>query len=45
MLLKTDRLILRNFNKDDLDDLFEYAKVDEVGLRPLYVCFKYVYKW
>ncbi|MFR4986385.1 MAG: GNAT family N-acetyltransferase [Lachnospirales bacterium] len=32
MLLKTDRLILRNFNKDDLDDLFEYAKVDEVGL-------------
>ncbi|WP_317366424.1 GNAT family protein [uncultured Tyzzerella sp.] len=32
MILETDRLLLRNFNKDDLDDLFEYAKIDEVGI-------------
>ena len=31
MLLQTDRLILRNFNINDLDDFFEYAKAEEVG--------------
>lgn len=29
--LKTDRLILRGFKMDDLEDLFEYAKLDTVG--------------
>lgn len=32
MILHTDRLILRNFNIDDLDDVFEYAKIEEIGL-------------
>lgn len=32
MILEADKILLRNFNKDDLDDLFEYAKIDEVGL-------------
>lgn len=31
VVLKTDRLILRIFHKDDLDDFFEYACVDGVG--------------
>lgn len=31
--LETDRLILRPFNQNDLDDLFEYASVDGVGER------------
>lgn len=30
-VLETDRLILRPFNLNDLDDFFEYAKVDGVG--------------
>lgn len=29
--LKTDRLTLRPWNKDDLDDFYEYASVDGVG--------------
>ncbi|MCL2573752.1 MAG: GNAT family N-acetyltransferase [Defluviitaleaceae bacterium] len=29
--LKTDRLILRDWKKNDLDDLFEYASVEGVG--------------
>lgn len=29
--LKTDRLILRPWSKDDLDDFYEYASVDGVG--------------
>lgn len=29
--LETERLILRNWEQTDLDDLFEYAKVDGVG--------------
>lgn len=32
MILETERLILRNFNMYDLDDLFEYAKIEEIGL-------------
>lgn len=32
MLLEINRVILRNFNRQDLDDLFEYAQVEEVGL-------------
>ena len=32
MVLETNRVILRNFNEQDLDHLFEYAKVEEVGL-------------
>jgi len=31
VILKTDRLILREFNQDDLSDLFEYASVEGVG--------------
>lgn len=30
-MLETDRLILRKWNKDDADSLFEYAKDPEVG--------------
>lgn len=30
-ILETDRLILRAFNENDLDDFFEYASVDGVG--------------
>lgn len=32
MILETSRLILRPFNDGDLEDIFEYAKVEEVGL-------------
>lgn len=32
MILETDKIILRNFNINDLDDLFEYAKCEEIGL-------------
>lgn len=32
MLLEINRVILRNFNRQDLDDLFEYAQVEEIGL-------------
>jgi len=31
VLLKTEHLILRPFKETDLDDLYEYAKVDGVG--------------
>lgn len=31
IVLKTDRLVLRPFSIDDLDDFYEYAKVDGVG--------------
>lgn len=31
VILKTDRLILRPFKLEDLDDLYEYARVDGVG--------------
>lgn len=31
VVLKTERLILREFKEDDLDDFYEYAKVDGVG--------------
>lgn len=31
VVLKTERLILRPFQLEDLDDFFEYAKVDGVG--------------
>ena len=31
VVLETPRLILREWNEDDLDDLFEYASVPEVG--------------
>lgn len=31
VILVTDRMILRPFNWDDLDDLYEYARVDGVG--------------
>lgn len=38
-IIETDRLILRNFRLDDLNDYYEYAKVDDIGLncgwRPL----------
>lgn len=30
-IIETDRLILRAFDEDDLDDFFEYASVDGVG--------------
>ena len=30
-VLKTERLILRNWRQEDLDDFYEYAKVDGVG--------------
>lgn len=33
VVLRTNRLILRPFNEDDLDDLFEYASVEGVGER------------
>ena len=33
VVLWTNRLILRPFNEDDLDDLFEYASVEGVGER------------
>ncbi len=33
VVLKTNRLILRPFNEDDLEDLFEYASVEGVGER------------
>ncbi len=33
VVLKTDRLILRPFNEDDLEDLFEYASIEGVGER------------
>lgn len=29
--IETERLLLRSFNIDDLDDLFEYASVERVG--------------
>lgn len=32
MVLETDEVILRNFKNSDLDDLFEYAKVEEIGV-------------
>ncbi len=32
MILETDEVILRNFKNSDLDDLFEYAKVEAIGL-------------
>ena len=32
MVLETERLILRRFNINDLDDFFEYAKIEEIGL-------------
>lgn len=31
VILKTDRLILRPWQLDDVDDFYEYAKVDGVG--------------
>ena len=31
VILKTERLILRAWTLDDLDDFYEYAKVDGVG--------------
>ena len=31
VVLKTDRLILRNWTFDDVDDLYEYASVEGVG--------------
>ena len=31
VVLKTERLILRPFNLEDVDDLYEYAHVDGVG--------------
>ena len=33
VVLRTKRLILRPFNEDDLEDLFEYASVEGVGER------------
>lgn len=33
VVLKTNRLILRPFNEDDLEDFFEYASVEGVGER------------
>ena len=33
VVLTTNRLILRSFNEDDLEDLFEYASVEGVGER------------
>ena len=30
-VLKTERLILRPWRQEDLDDFYEYAKVDGVG--------------
>lgn len=33
VVLKTNRLILRPFNEDDLEDIFEYASVEGVGER------------
>ncbi len=30
-MLETDRLILRPFVKEDLDDFFEYAQMEEIG--------------
>lgn len=33
VVLTTNRLILRPFNEDDLEDLFEYASVEGVGER------------
>ncbi len=32
VILKTDRLILRPWRESDLDDLYEYARVDGVGV-------------
>ena len=31
VVLKTERLVLRPWEKEDLDDFYEYAKVDGVG--------------
>lgn len=31
MILETERLILRHFNQNDLEDFYEYAKVEGVG--------------
>ena len=31
IMLETDRLIMRAWKKEDLEDFFEYAKVDGVG--------------
>lgn len=31
VLIKTERLVLREFKEADLADFFEYAKVDGVG--------------
>ena len=31
VVLKTERLVLRPWGKEDLDDFYEYAKVDGVG--------------
>ncbi|OOM82148.1 hypothetical protein CLPUN_04870 [Clostridium puniceum] len=30
-ILKTERIILRPWNIDDLDDLYEYAKNEKIG--------------
>ena len=30
-VIETDRLLLRRFTLEDLDDYFEYAKMDEIG--------------
>ena len=29
--LRTERLLLRNWRKEDLEDFYEYARVDGVG--------------
>ena len=31
IVLRTERLILRPWKQEDLDDFFEYARVDGVG--------------
>lgn len=31
IVLRTNRLFLRRFNKDDIDDFFEYAQMPEIG--------------
>ena len=38
VVIRTDRLILRPWQESDLQDLYEYAKVDGVGqsMRTLY---------
>ena len=32
LVLKTERLILRPWTLDDVDDMYEYAKVEGVGI-------------